>query len=157
MPTYKVRILKQGNTTTYTVNTTTLATVTYRPEDGKYDITTHDSRETADTEPEAHTIARESIATLFEHLGIAPEYLEEDSDRTKKPAPELLNRANRLNRLYDFHLTVYTCCGKNTIASDNRCEILLTGTESECMSYLAGIERAAQILAARHGLTYEEK
>lgn len=73
MAIYKVHIKTEGNTTTYTTNATILATVTYRAELGKYDVSMPNSSVLADTEPEAQNIARESVTAFLATLGIVPE------------------------------------------------------------------------------------
>ena len=75
MTIYKVRIKTVSNKTTYTTNATTLATVIYRAELGKYDVSTPNSSVLADTEAEAHNTARESITAFFATLGIVPEFI----------------------------------------------------------------------------------
>ena len=75
MAIYKVPIKTEGNTTTYTTNDTILATVEYRSELDKYEVSMHNGSALADTEPEAQDIARESIKALFATLGIVPEFI----------------------------------------------------------------------------------
>lgn len=75
MTIYKVIIKTEGNTTTYTTNSTILATVEYRSELDKYEVSMHNGSALADTEPEAQDIARESVTALFEKLGIVPEFI----------------------------------------------------------------------------------
>lgn len=75
MSIYKVRIKTEGNTTTYTTNATTLATVIYRAELDKYDVSTPNSSVLADTEAEAHDTVRESITAFFATLRIVPEFI----------------------------------------------------------------------------------
>lgn len=75
MATYKVHIKTEGNTTTYTTNATTLATVTYRADLGKYDVSTHKGSELADTAEEAEKAARESVTAFLATLGIVPEFI----------------------------------------------------------------------------------
>ena len=72
MTIYKVPIKTEGNTTTYTTNDAILATVEYRSELDKYEVSMHNGSALADTEPEAQNIARESIKALFATLGIMP-------------------------------------------------------------------------------------
>lgn len=71
----KVHIRTESNTTTYTTNATILATVTYRAELGKYDVSMPNSSVLADTETEAQNIARESVTAFLATLGIVPEYI----------------------------------------------------------------------------------
>ena len=75
MAIYKVLIKTEGNTTTDTTNSATLATVEYRSELDKYEVSMHNGSALADTEPEAQDIARESVTALFETLGIVPEFI----------------------------------------------------------------------------------
>lgn len=75
MAIYKVLIKTEGNTTTYTTNETILATVEYRSDLDKYEVSMHNGSALADTEPEAQNIARESIKSLFAKLGIVPEFI----------------------------------------------------------------------------------
>jgi hypothetical protein len=75
MSIYKVRIKTEGNKTTYTTNATTLATVAYRADLDKYDVSTPSVGMLADTEAEAHNTARESITAFFATLGIVPEFI----------------------------------------------------------------------------------
>ena len=75
MTIYKVIIKTEENTTTYTTNDTILATVEYRSELDKYEVSMHNGSALADTEPEAQNIARESIKALFATLGIVPEFI----------------------------------------------------------------------------------
>lgn len=75
MAIYKVHIKTVGNTTTYTTNAATLATVTYRADLGKYDVSTPSVGMLADTEAEAHNTARESITAFLSALGIVPELI----------------------------------------------------------------------------------
>lgn len=75
MTIYKVIIKTEGNTTTYTTNSTILATVEYRSELDKYEVSMHNGSALADTEPETQDIARESVTALFEKLGIVPEFI----------------------------------------------------------------------------------
>lgn len=75
MAIYKVLIKTEGNTTTYTTNAAILATVEYRSELDKYEVSMHNGSALADTEPEAQDIARESIKALFATLGIVPEFI----------------------------------------------------------------------------------
>lgn len=75
MTTYKVHIKTKCNMTIYTINATTLATVTYCAVSGKYDVTTPRASMLADTEAEAHTAARESITVFLATLGIVPEFI----------------------------------------------------------------------------------
>lgn len=75
MATYKVHIKTEGDKTTYTTNATTLATVTYRADLGKYDVSTPSVGMFADTEPEAHSTARESITAFLAPLGVVPEFI----------------------------------------------------------------------------------
>lgn len=79
MAIYKVRIKTEGDTTTYTTNATTLATVTCHAETDKYSITTPNDSVLADTAEEADKIARESITELFTSLRIVPEFINEHS------------------------------------------------------------------------------
>jgi len=79
MAIYKVRIKTEGNTTTYTTNATTLATVTYRADLDKYDISTPSTGLSADTAEEAEKIVREGITRLFTSLGIVPEFINDHS------------------------------------------------------------------------------
>lgn len=75
MTIYKVRIKTEGNKTTYTTNATTLATVTYRADLDKYDVSTPSIGMLADTEAEAHNTARESVTAFLATLGIVPEFI----------------------------------------------------------------------------------
>lgn len=75
MAIYKVHIKTEGDKTTYTTNATTLATVTYRADLGKYDITTPDNNTSTDTAASADKIARESITEQFTALGIVPKFI----------------------------------------------------------------------------------
>jgi hypothetical protein len=75
MTIYKVRIKTEDNKTTYTTNATTLATVTYRADLDKYDVSTPNSSVLADTEPEAQNTARESVTAFLATLGIVPEFI----------------------------------------------------------------------------------
>lgn len=75
MAIYKVRIKTEGNTTTYTTNATTLATVTCLAETDKYSVTAPNNSVLADTADEADKIARESITDFFTSLGIVPEFI----------------------------------------------------------------------------------
>lgn len=75
MAIYKVRIKTEGNTTTYTTNATTLATVTCHVETDKYSVTAPNNSVLADTADEADKIARESITEFFMSLGIVPEFI----------------------------------------------------------------------------------
>lgn len=75
MSIYKVRIKTEDNKTTYTTNATTLATVAYRADLDKYDVSTPNSSVLADTEAEAHNTARENITVFFASLGIVPEFI----------------------------------------------------------------------------------
>jgi hypothetical protein len=74
MAIYKVRIKTVSNKTTYTTNATTLATVIYRAELGKYDVSTPSVGMLADTEAEAQNTALESITAFLATLGIVPEF-----------------------------------------------------------------------------------
>lgn len=75
MAIYKVHIKTEGNTTTYTTNAAILATVTYRANLDKYDVSTPSVGMLADTEAEAQNTARESITAFFATLGIVPEFI----------------------------------------------------------------------------------
>lgn len=75
MTVYKVHIKTEGNTTTYTTNAEILATVTYRADLDKYDVSTPNGSVLADTEPEAQNTARESITAFLATLGIVPEFI----------------------------------------------------------------------------------
>lgn len=75
MTTYKVHIKTEGNTTTYTTNAAILATVTYRANLDKYDVSTPNGSVLADTEAEAQKAARESITAFLAALGIVPEFI----------------------------------------------------------------------------------
>lgn len=72
---YKVRIKTVSNKTAYTTNATTLATVTYRADLDKYDISTPNGSVLADTEAEAQKAARESVTAFLATLGIVPEFI----------------------------------------------------------------------------------
>lgn len=75
MAIYKVHIKAVGNTTTYTTNAATLATVAYRADLDKYDISTPNGSVLAAAGAEAQKAARESITTFFATLGIVPEFI----------------------------------------------------------------------------------
>lgn len=75
MAIYKVHIRTERNTTTYTTNATIFATVTYRGELGKYDVSMPNGSVLADTEPEAQNIARESVTAFLATLGIVSEFI----------------------------------------------------------------------------------
>lgn len=75
MAIYKVHIKTEGNTTTYTTNAATLATVAYRAELDKYDVSTPSVGMLADTEAEAQKVARESVTAFLSTLGIVPEFI----------------------------------------------------------------------------------
>lgn len=75
MAIYRVHIKAVGNTTTYTTNAATLATVAYRADLGKYDVSTPSVGMLADTEAEAQKAARESITAFLATLGIVPEFI----------------------------------------------------------------------------------
>ena len=77
MAIYKVRIKTEGNTTTYTTNATTLATVTYRPDLNKWDASTPSVGMLADTKEEADKTARESITAFFASVGLIPNFINE--------------------------------------------------------------------------------
>lgn len=77
MAIYKVHIKTEGDTTTYTTNATTLATVAYRADLDKYDVSTPSIDMLADTEAEAHNITRESITVFLATLGIVPEFIKD--------------------------------------------------------------------------------
>lgn len=75
MAIYKVRIKTEGNTTTYTTNATTLATVTCHAGTDKYSVTAPNNSVLADTADEADKIARESITEFLTSLGTVPEFI----------------------------------------------------------------------------------
>ena len=75
MAIYKVHIKTEENTTTYTTNATTLATVAYRANLDKYDVSTPSVGMLADTEAEAQNTARESVTAFLATLGIVPEFI----------------------------------------------------------------------------------
>lgn len=75
MATYKVHIKTEGNTATYTTNAAILATVTYRADLNKYDVSTLSVGMLADTEVEAQKAARESVTAFLATLGIVPEFI----------------------------------------------------------------------------------
>lgn len=75
MATYKVHIKTDGNTTTYTTNAAILATVTYRVDLDKYDVSAPSVGMLADTEAEAQKAARESITAFLAPLGVVPEFI----------------------------------------------------------------------------------
>ncbi len=75
MAIYKVHIKTEGDTTTYTTNATTLATVAYRADLDKYDVSTPSIDMLADTEAEAHNITRESVTAFLATVGTVPEFI----------------------------------------------------------------------------------
>lgn len=75
MAIYKVHIKTEGDTTTYTTNATTLATVAYRADLDKYDVSTPSIDMLADTEAEAHNITRESVTAFLATVGPVPEFI----------------------------------------------------------------------------------
>lgn len=75
MAIYKVHIKTEGNKTTYTTNAATLATVTYRADLDRYDVSTPKGSEVAGTEAEAQKVARESITAFLATLRIVPEFI----------------------------------------------------------------------------------
>lgn len=75
MAIYKVHIKTEGNTTTYTTNAAILATVIYRANLDKYDVSTPNIGMLADTESEAQNTARESVTAFLATLGIVPEFI----------------------------------------------------------------------------------
>jgi hypothetical protein len=75
MSIYKVRIKTEDNKTTYTTNAAMLATVTYRADLDKYDVSTPSVGMLADTEAEAHNTVRESITAFLAPLGVVPEFI----------------------------------------------------------------------------------
>ncbi|MDE5704508.1 hypothetical protein [Muribaculum sp.] len=77
MAIYKVRIKTEGNTTTYTTNATTLATVTYRPALDKWDVSAPSIGILADTKEEADKMARESITSFLASVGLTPDFINE--------------------------------------------------------------------------------
>ena len=77
MAIYKVRIKTEGNTTTYTTNATTLATVTYRPTLYILDVSKPSVGMLADTKEEADKTARESITAFFASVGLIPNFINE--------------------------------------------------------------------------------
>ncbi len=75
MAIYKVRIKTEGNTTTYTTNATTLATIIFSPEAEKWDITAPYTKERAHTQKEADKTARESITAFFASMGLTADFV----------------------------------------------------------------------------------
>lgn len=77
MAIYKVRIKTEGNTTTYTTNATTLATINYKPEVNKWDVSAPSIGMMADTQEEADKTARESTTAFLASVGITPDFINE--------------------------------------------------------------------------------
>ena len=77
MAIYKVHIKTEGNKTTYTTNATTFATITRRADSGKFEVTTPDSGQLADTPEEADKIAREFTAKVMASVGKVPNFINE--------------------------------------------------------------------------------
>lgn len=77
MAIYKVRIKTEDNTTTYTTNATTLATVTFRPTLDKWDVSAPSIGMLADTQEDADKVARESITAFFASVGFTPDFITE--------------------------------------------------------------------------------
>lgn len=75
MSIYKVHIKTDGNVTTYTTNATLLATITYRAEVGKYNVTTDNWDKSVDTATEAENMVHEIITSLFTNWGITPDFI----------------------------------------------------------------------------------
>lgn len=75
MAIYKVHIKTEGNKTTYTTNATTLATVIYRADLDKYDVSTPNASELSSTSEEADKAAREGITAFMATVGQRPEFI----------------------------------------------------------------------------------
>ena len=75
MAIYKVHIKTDGDTTTYTTNATTLATVIYRTELTKYDVSTPNDVLLVDTAEEADKISRERISDFLATVGVTPLFI----------------------------------------------------------------------------------
>ncbi|MDE6383163.1 MAG: hypothetical protein K2J17_08255 [Paramuribaculum sp.] len=77
MAIYKVHIKTEGNDTTYTTNATTFATITRHVDSGKFEVTTPNSMQLADTMEEADKIAREFTAKVMASVGVVPNFTKE--------------------------------------------------------------------------------
>lgn len=77
MATYKVRIKTEGDKITYRTNSTTLATITCSPEAERWDITAPYTKERAQTQEEADSVARKSITVFFASVGLIPNFINE--------------------------------------------------------------------------------
>lgn len=77
MAIYKVRIKTEGDKITYRTNATTLATVTYRPDLNKWDVSTPSVGMLAETKEDADKTARESITAFFASVGLSPDFINE--------------------------------------------------------------------------------
>lgn len=77
MAIYKVIIRTDGDKTTYTTNATTFATITRRADSGRYEVTTPDGAQLADTLEEADKIAREFTAKVMAYVGVVPNFINE--------------------------------------------------------------------------------
>ena len=77
MAIYKVIIKTEGDKTTYRTNATTFATITHRADSGKFEVTTPDSVQLADTPDEADKIAREFTARVMGSVGVVPNFINE--------------------------------------------------------------------------------
>ncbi len=77
MAIYKVRIKTEGNTTTYTTNATTLATINYNPESDKWYVSAPHTKRQRNTQEDADKTARESITAFFASVGLTPNFINE--------------------------------------------------------------------------------
>ena len=77
MAIYKVRITTHGNTTTYTTNATTLATINYNPESDKWHVSSPHAKKQVSTQEEADKTARESITAFLASVGLTPDFINE--------------------------------------------------------------------------------
>lgn len=77
MAIYKVRIKTDGNTTTYTTNTTILATASYYPEVDKWHVSAPHTKKQRNTKEDADKTARESITALLASVGLTPDFINE--------------------------------------------------------------------------------
>ena len=77
MAIYKVRIKTEANKTTYTTNATTFATITRHADSGKFEVTTPDWMQLADTSEEADKIAREFTTKVMASVGVEPNFINE--------------------------------------------------------------------------------
>ena len=75
MAIYKVHVKTDGDKTTYITNATTFATITRLADSGKFEVTTPDSVQQADTADEADKIAREFTTRVMASVGTVPNFI----------------------------------------------------------------------------------